>query len=221
MNTLFCSLMLLSAYLIGSIPFGYLLAKARGVDLTAVGSGNIGATNLGRIFGGKWFAICLILDACKGTLSTCAAGAILATILDRQSWVYFLLWISSGAAAILGHTFSIFLGFRGGKAVATSLGVALGIFPYFTVPALIAFGLWWLVLIAVGYVSVASIAGAVAFPVIYFFTNRRAALDEQMPLLIFCSIMALLIVWRHRDNIRRLKDGTESKASFLLKRFEN
>ena len=220
MKILLCCVILLFAYLIGSIPFGYLIAKARGVDLTAVGSGNIGATNLGRIFGRKWFAVCLILDACKGTLATCAAGAILATILDRHWWVYFLLWISSGAAAILGHTFSIFLGFRGGKAVATSLGVALGVFPYFTVPALITFSLWWVVLLAAGYISVASIAGAVAFPVIYFITNSRAALDEQMPLLVFCSLMTLLIVWRHGDNIRRLKDGTESKASFLLKRFE-
>lgn len=220
MNILLCCVTLIFAYLIGSIPFGYLIAKFKGVDLTAVGSGNIGATNLGRVFGGKWFTVCLVLDACKGLLATYIAGMILAGILDRHTWVYFLLWISCGAAAILGHTFSIFLKFRGGKAVATSLGVALGIFPHFTLPALITFGIWWLVLFAAGYVSLASIVGAVSFPVIYFLTHRRVALNEQMPLLIFCSLMALLIIWRHTDNIRRLKEGTETKASFLLKRFE-
>ena len=146
------------AYLIGSVPFGLIVGKARGIDPRTAGSGNIGATNLGRLLGGKYFALVFGLDLLKGLLPTLSAGAVIGfQVKDRQSC---LLWIATAAAALLGHVYSVFLKFKGGKGVATSAGVMLGIFPYYTlafVPALLVF---LIALRTMRYVSVASILGA-------------------------------------------------------------
>ncbi len=129
-----------AAYLIGSIPFGLIVGLAKGVNPRKAGSGNIGATNVGRLLGGKFFFIVFTLDLLKGAIPTVAAGAVLNfTVQDHTDC---LLWALVAFAALVGHMASIFLKFKGGKGVATSAGVLLGIFPYFTLPGLIAMALW-------------------------------------------------------------------------------
>ncbi|MGD0767723.1 MAG: glycerol-3-phosphate 1-O-acyltransferase PlsY [Tepidisphaeraceae bacterium] len=200
------------AYLVGSIPFGLIVGKARGIDPRTAGSGNIGATNLGRLLGGKYFALVFALDLLKGLLPTLSAGAVIGfRVKDRQTC---LLWIAAAAAALLGHAYSVFLKFKGGKGVATSAGVMLGIFPYYTlafVPAvlvfLITFG-------ALRYVSVASILAALSFPVAYVaigLLRLWPITGAQLPLLCFAIAIPVLLVYKHRSNIARLRAGTEPR----------
>jgi len=122
--------MVVAAYLVGAIPIGVLLARRGGVDLRAVGSGNIGATNVGRALGRRWGLVCLVLDIGKGLVPTAAAGVILHARCAELPAGVMGLWVLVGLAAVLGHVFSVFLGFGGGKGVATSIGVGLGVFPY-------------------------------------------------------------------------------------------
>jgi glycerol-3-phosphate acyltransferase PlsY len=200
------------AYLVGSIPFGLLVGLAKGVDPRAAGSGNIGATNLGRLLGGKFFAIVFTLDLLKGMLPVVAAGAMLR--FRATSWQEYLLWLSVGAAAIVGHMFSIFLKFKGGKGVATSAGVLLGVFPYFTLPGMVAVAVWGIVFQASRYVSLASIVGAIAFPLAYFGVGLALGwpvLGDQWPLLGFATLIPAMIVYKHRGNIARLRAGTENR----------
>src|SRR6266542_4254071 len=131
------------AYLIGSIPFGLVVGLAKGIDPRTAGSGNIGATNLGRLLGGRYFALVFTLDLLKGLLPTLTAGALIK--FAPHTWHDYLLWLTVAAAAILGHMFSLFLSFKGGKGVATSAGVILGIFPYYTWAGLIAIAAWILI----------------------------------------------------------------------------
>ena len=130
----------LAAYVIGSTPFGVLIARARNVDLRKQGSGNVGATNVGRVLGRPWGFLCFFLDVGKGLLPVVAAGLWLRPESDKPTIMVqgSLLAVSFGA--IMGHIFSFYLRFRGGKGVATSLGVVLGIYPYFTWAALAALG---------------------------------------------------------------------------------
>jgi glycerol-3-phosphate acyltransferase PlsY len=126
----------------------------------------------------------------------------------------FFLWLLVGLAAILGHMFSLFLRFKGGKGVATSSGVILGLFPYFTIPGLIGLALWAAVFKTTRYVSLASMAAAVAFPVLYVTTGLLRGwpvFAGQWPLLAFSVLVAAMIVYKHRSNIARLRAGTESR----------
>src|SRR2546422_4887359 len=128
------------AYLIGSIPFGLIVGHSKGVDPRKAGSGNIGATNVGRLLGGKFFALVFTLDLLKGLIPTAVAAVPLhGAFLTRGD---FVLWLLVGFATIVGHMFSVFLNFHGGKGVATSTGVLLGVFPYFTYPGLVAILTW-------------------------------------------------------------------------------
>lgn len=198
------------AYLLGSVPFGLLVGKAKGIDVRAAGSKNIGATNVGRLLGGKYFALVFVLDLIKG-MGPMLAGGIAVGFFAADS-VTSLLWLGIGFAAIFGHMFSLFLGFRGGKGVATSAGVVLGLFPYFTFPALIALAVWGAIFFKTRIVSLASIIAAIFFPIAYAgFAVLRGwnPLIHQLPLLIFAILMALMIVYRHRANIGRLRAGTE------------
>ena len=125
MTHVFFPLAIIAAYLLGSIPFGLLIAKAHGKDLRSIGSGNIGATNVSRALGRKWAYVCFVLDVLKGLIP------MLATMLiaEPDSVVLLWLWLAIGCAAILGHIFPIYVKFKGGKGVATSFGVALGLWP--------------------------------------------------------------------------------------------
>jgi glycerol-3-phosphate acyltransferase PlsY len=200
------------AYLIGSIPFGLLVGKARGIDVRTAGSGNIGATNVGRLLGGKFFALVFTLDVLKGLAPMLIAG----TILHGQphSQMTYLLWLLVGFASILGHMFSLFLKFKGGKGVATSTGVILGLYPYYTLPAVVAIVIFVAAFLLTRYVSVGSILGSAGFAVAYFVIGTIQKWDvtgQQLPLLAFAVLVAVLIILKHRTNISRLMAGTEHK----------
>lgn len=187
----------LTAYLAGALPFGKWVAAARGVDILKEGSGNIGATNVWRVLGAGLGSVVLLLDIAKGFLP----AYFLPLLADRPygdaAW-----GLGFGAAAVFGHSMSPFLGFRGGKSVATALGVMLAVSPDV---AGISFGLFLLVLAVTRYVSLGSIVGAVSAPV------SAAILGYPIHVVIVYSVLAILIVWRHRPNIERLLKGTESK----------
>jgi glycerol-3-phosphate acyltransferase PlsY len=291
------------AYLVGSVPFGLIVGLAKGVDPRTAGSGNIGATNVARLLGRKFFFLVFFLDMLKSLIPMAIASAIVYRIPpeQRDAQVY-LLWLLVGFAAVLGHMFSVFLKFKGGKGVATSAGVMLGLYPFFTAPGLVAVGvflvvffldmlksavpmaiasamvgrippdqrdaqvylLWLLVgfaavlghmfsvflkfkggkgvatsagvmlglypyftapgLVAVGvflvvffiwrYVSLGSILAAGAFPLVYLtigLSRGWPVFGSQLPLLIFAFVIALLITYKHRTNISRLLAGTENR----------
>jgi len=201
------------AYLLGSVPFGLIVGKSKGVDPRKAGSGNIGATNVGRLLGKRFFALVFTLDLLKGLLPMLAAAYVLRG--ESPDHKTYLLWLAVGAAAILGHMFSVFLGFKGGKGVATSTGVLLGLWPYYTIPGLVGAAVWIVSFKVWRYVSLSSILGAVAFPVAYVCIGLALRWDvfgSQLPLLVFAVVMAALITYKHRSNIARLRAGTELRA---------
>ena len=212
----------LAAYLLGSVPFGFLMGRLKGVDIRQEGSRNIGATNCWRLCGWKYGLPAFLLDVAKGFAVTfaawhLAAGSPLYQELGEPS--RYLLVILAGAAVIVGHVFPLYLGFRGGKAVATSLGVVLGI------PAMVplgagAFGVWAGVFLATRYVSVASTAAALALLAAALLlkvdgwnvrVDLAAPWAERWPLTGFTILLVAVVLYRHRGNYRRLMAGTESK----------
>jgi acyl phosphate:glycerol-3-phosphate acyltransferase len=167
---------------------------------------------VGRLLGKRFFFVVFVLDLLKGMLPMVAAWVLLKD--EPPEPRKFLLWLAVGFAAILGHMFSIFLGFKGGKGVATSSGVVLGLFPYFTIPGLLCLLLWFVTFKATRYVSLASILAAVAFPVVYVVIGLLwpwPVFSGQWPLLAFALLVAAMIVWKHRSNIARLRAGTEHR----------
>jgi len=208
-------LLALFSYFLGSIPFGLIVGLWRGVDPRKAGSGNIGATNVARLLGGKYFALVFTLDLLKSLLPMLAAYAILrrAHLTSNQlDSKHLLAWLLVGFAAILGHMFPIYIRFKGGKGVATSAGLILGLWPYYTLPALVAFAVFLIVFFTWRYVSLASMLAAISFPIAYVIAAiifRWPITDQQLPLLIFAIIVAALIVYKHRTNIARLRAGTE------------
>jgi len=208
----------LGAYLCGAIPFGLLIGLVRGVDVRTQGSGNIGATNVGRVLGRPFGLAAFGLDLLKGFGPVWLAGAWLRGSADGGPLeaVDFLVWMAVAAGCILGHVFPVYLGFKGGKGVATSLGVLLGIYPYFTLPGLGAFGLWIVVTGLTRYVSVGSVVAAGSFPLLfaagaYLSGGRWGAPNQLWPLYAFGVALAVLVIYRHRSNVGRLLAGTESK----------
>jgi glycerol-3-phosphate acyltransferase PlsY len=204
--------LLLIAYLLGSIPFGLMIGRAKGVDPRTAGSGNIGATNVARLLGKKFFFIVFLLDMSKGLLPMLAAAWILHDAPKGQ--LEYFLWLLVGFAAIAGHMFSIFLKFNGGKGVATGTGVALGVFPYFTFPALISLISFFITFKLTRIVSLGSIIGAIMLPISYgvlALILKWDLLGTQLPLLAFVLLLAGMIIFRHRSNIARLRAGTEAR----------
>ncbi len=205
-----------AAYLIGSVPFGMLIARSKGVDIRTVGSGNIGAANVGRALGRNWGILVFLLDVTKGLVPTLLAGRFLPAALAHEAWDVWALcavWLCVGLCTVLGHNYPVFLGFRGGKGVATSFGVALGVYPDLTVPALIGLGCWVLIVALTRISSLGSLVGAIQFPISYYLLTGRAsgAMEERWPMLAFASLVAASVVIRHRANIRRLISGTEAR----------
>lgn len=187
-------LLTLFAYLLGSVPFGLLLAKTKGKDIRKLGSGNIGATNVLRCLGKPLGITCFVLDVLKGFLP-----AFLFPTIGNCGTEFGILF---GAAAILGHNFPIFLKFKGGKGVATSAGVLLGAAP---LAVLIGILIWALVFYTSGYVSLGSIVAAVAVIAVGW------AAGYSTVTAIALTILGLLAIWRHRSNIQRLIKGEENK----------
>ena len=206
-------LIAVAAYLLGSVPFGLLIAKAHGKDLRAIGSGNIGATNVSRALGKKWGYFCFLLDVLKGLIPMLAAGKV---IHSEPGNIELSMWLAVGCAAILGHIFPVYIGFKGGKGVATSFGVALGLWPYFTICSVIAFVIWAGVVLVWRYVSLASIAASVAFPSMLFLAivlTPGWAIANLWPLLIAAIVIPVVVILLHKENIKRLIAGTENKIS--------
>lgn len=200
-----------AAYILGSIPTGLLIGLAKGTDPRKVGSGNIGATNIGRIFGFRWFLVVFFLDLLKGLLATGAAALVLAdaspTALD------FTLWIALALAVVTGNLYSLFLGFRGGKGVATSAGAVLGVYPWLTAPLGVCLLVYAAVLLAFRIMSLASMSGAAALlPVLAGFMLWRGwPIHTHWPLLLLAAGIGAMVIWKHRANIARLRAGTEPR----------
>lgn len=187
-------ILVVCAYLIGSIPTGLLLAKAfGGVDIRSAGSGNIGATNVYRTMGRKVGLLTLLGDCMKGVIPVVAAKSLGLPV----AWVALV-----GLSAFLGHVYTIFLGFKGGKGVATALGVFLAASPWAVLAALVIFSL---VLYKWRYVSLASITAAALMP------SLVALLYKQPAMVGMTLVIAALVIFKHRENIQRLKAGTENK----------
>jgi glycerol-3-phosphate acyltransferase PlsY len=184
-----------AAYVAGSIPFGLIVARAKGVNLRAVGSGNIGATNVARALGKGWAIVVLLADAAKGFVPVALGQRLGLPARDVAL---------AGAAAVVGHMFTIFLRGRGGKGVATSLGVALALSP---LAALCGFGLYVAAYALSRLSSVGSLLGIWSFPV---FATLMGGLPR--PYLVLATAVAALVTLRHRDNITRLIRGQEKKA---------
>ena len=201
MNDLAPVLAAAAAYLIGAIPFGYLIARAKGVDITRQGSGNIGATNVGRILGKKLGITVFVLDFAKGALPTLAAVWWAGTPEK-------LLPVLVGLATVLGHMFPVYLRFKGGKGVATGAGV---VFVLLRIPALAGLTTWVAVLCAFGYVSLASVKAGVAMCIVRLFSIPAPFDREHLVLTLFCLLVAGLVVVRHRSNLQRLRLGTEPR----------
>ncbi len=208
---------IIGAYLLGSIPFGLLIAKAHGKDLRSIGSGNIGATNVSRALGRKWAYICFVLDVLKGMvpmLATLSLTKPLSTQSQTEKVIMLWLWLAVGCAAILGHIFPIYVKFKGGKGVATSFGVALGLWPFYTICASFAVAIWVVVVLIWRYVSLASICASISFPLVLLLAIiLRPGWDfiSLWPLLIAATAIPLMVIIRHRENIKRLLGGTENK----------
>jgi glycerol-3-phosphate acyltransferase PlsY len=205
------AIFLIGAYLLGSVSFGVLIAGAHGIDLRKVGSGNIGATNLSRALGRRWAYVCFVLDLAKGLLPTMAAGIWLG---ENGTTKGLIAQLAVGCAAILGHVFPIYLGFKGGKGVATSFGVALGLWPYYTICAGVTLVVWIIFVLIWRFVSLASIAAAFAFPIVL--TTAIAITpgwhySDLWPLVIISILIPIMVFILHRDNIVRLLAGTENK----------
>ena len=186
-------ILLIAAYILGSIPFGLLIAKLKGIDIRQHGSGNIGATNVYRTLGPAYGIVVFALDMLKGTLPV-----ILASHFTQNYW----LIIAAGGAAAVGHMLPIFLKFKGGKGAATGLGVLLGIAPdIFLLAVILAF----LVIYLTKYVSIGSISTAVLVTTSLYLLNR------PLPYTIVAGGITVLLIIRHIPNIKRLLNGTENK----------
>jgi len=185
----------LTAFFLGSLPFGHWLALVRGVDLRSHGSGNTGATNVGRVLGKKWGIFVFVLDLGKGWIAVALAQRI-GNLPETWS-------VTVGVFAVLGHVFSPWLGFRGGKGVATSAGILIGLAPWV---ALVVALIWFLTFQISRTVSVASLCAATAFPLFVFW------LMPEQKVFQWISIGMTVLVWfRHRDNLKRLFQGKENR----------
>ena len=210
-------ILIIIAYFAGSIPFAYIFAKIKGINIRNIGSGNIGATNLSRALGKKWGYFCFILDTLKGLLPTLAASIILPAA--PKTWQLFAA-LAVAVAAVIGHIFPVFLKFKGGKGVATSFGSALGFWPYYSICAVAALFIWMIVVLIFRYVSLASIIAAIAFPIVLstaisIFPAWK--FNELWPLLIIAVALPLIVIIRHHSNIKRLISGTENKISLRFR----
>ena len=201
-----------AAYLLGSIPTGFLVGKARGIDIRTVGSGNIGATNVVRSLGKGPGTLVLLADALKGWVAVQVAAPLIARLVsgapapDLEDY----LRIVAGITVILGHNYTCWLGFKGGKGIATSAGVLLALVPW---ALLIIVGVWILAFSITHYVSVGSIAASFTLPFATWFTTS----PHDAGLTAVTAALGVLAICKHRRNVQRLLDGTEHRVQFKKK----
>ncbi len=196
----------LGSYLLGSIPFGYLVGKIGGVDIRKVGSGNIGATNVVRVLGKRYGYPVFVLDFLKGF------GAVkISMSIATDAWPEWgspeIFGVLAAVASVIGHSFPLWLKFRGGKGVATSAGALFGLVPLAT---LIAAVIWLLVFWFTRYVSLASLITVVALPLVILIMTRLNQIQGNA--LFYSSLgIAAVVIWRHRSNFSRLMRGSEPR----------
>ncbi|MFK7959994.1 MAG: glycerol-3-phosphate 1-O-acyltransferase PlsY [Phycisphaerales bacterium] len=220
------------AWIVGGIPFGVMIGRLKGIDIREHGSRNVGATNVGRVLGRRWGLVCFLLDALKGAgpvvgagLWAGTSGRELLTLSAGES----AGWLGVAVAAVAGHMASPFLRLRGGKGVATALGALAATWPLMTVPVLLAFVVWGITLAWSRLVSLASIVAAGSLPfgtAAWWFVGAKLLAPAPVageipattadiagraaPSLIIATALAVLVIWRHRSNITRIRAGTES-----------
>ncbi len=186
-------------YLIGSIPTGYLIVKAKtGQDIRKVGSGSTGATNVKRVLGKKWFFIVMLLDAIKGALPV-----VLAILFLHAYSQFGLTPVAAAVAVLLGHSKSVFLGFTGGKSVASGVGTILALNPLVGLSVAV---IWGIITWVSKYVSLGSIIALAVSPFIMW------AFKQPAGYIAYCALGAVYIIWLHRENIKRLIKGEENKV---------
>ena len=193
------SVFMLAAYLCGAVPFGFLIGKARGVDVRTVGSKNIGATNVYRTVGHKWGFLAFFCDFLKGLLPTLAAVWFLKS---HTAAPLAHLALATGIMTVVGHMWTCFMKFRGGKGVATAFGMLMALL---TVPVLIAFGIFVLTVWLSHYISLGSILAAIAIAVLVW------VFPATLPLRVIVTLLGAFVVFKHRSNIGRLLKGCENK----------
>jgi acyl phosphate:glycerol-3-phosphate acyltransferase len=197
-------LIIVLSYLLGSIPSGYLVARSKGIDIRQRGSSNIGAANVARVMGKKWGYLVGFGDFLKGFLAV-KLGFLIATHFLLSS---VLGGIAAAIACILGHNYPIWLGFKGGKGIATSGGAVLALLPPLV---FVSGGLAWVAVFLISrYTSLASIIAAVVLPIAVLLIVGKTSTDFWL-LVAFTILIAALAVWRHRANIVRLLNGTENR----------
>lgn len=220
--------LLLIAFLCGSIPCGFFIARARGIDIRKHGSGNIGATNVWRVCGRGPGLLCFFLDFLKGLAPSLLAGALLNNIISTRLSTLgetsgAALWLAVALAAVLGHMFTPWLGFKGGKGISTGFGALIGVYPVFTLAALVALLAWLIALAITRMVGISSVLAAAALTIVV--VGSRLAPPSlhntlaHIPIYqratavhaAFAAALLLLIIYKHRANIARTLKGTEPK----------
>lgn len=205
MLTLGILIAVLVGYLLGSIPTGYVVARAKGVDIRSAGSGNIGATNVFRILGTPAGILVLLVDAAKGWIAVLIGMRMIWPWIapDVATGTAEWLGVAAGVAAVLGHNYTFWLGFKGGKGIATSAGVLAGLVP---LALLVALGVWIAVVVLSRYVSLASILGAFVLPFAVWFWRYSTLM------ITITALLAAMAIYKHKSNIQRLLKGTENKV---------
>ena len=196
------------AYLIGSIPTGFLVAKAKGLDIRSVGSGNIGATNVFRILGKPAGIFVLVIDGLKGYAACAWASDLILQYVASKNIDEEYLRIVAGLFAVLGHNYTCWLYFKGGKGIATSAGVLAALVPWTFVIGLL---IWIVLFVLTRYVSVASIAAAFSLPFATWLSGYSRTL------ILITAAMGGLAIYKHKANIQRLLHGTENRVSLRPK----
>ena len=194
-------LTVLGAYLLGSIPSGFLMARAKGIDIRAVGSGNIGATNAMRVLGKPAGITVLMLDALKGYLAVALAVVLFQHLQAAGSAD--IVRVLAGIGAVLGHNYTCWLKFKGGKGIATTAGVYLALAPWALLAALVVF---LLAVFTTRYVSVGSVLGAIVLPAVVWFLY-----PHDIFLGVVTTLLGTLAIYKHKANLQRLRAGTENR----------
>jgi glycerol-3-phosphate acyltransferase PlsY len=213
--------LIMISYLVGSIPTSIIISKLlRGIDIRNHGSGNAGGTNVFRVMGWKWGVATILLDACKGAIVVIVVARF---YLDRFPFPnatpfddFTLVQIICGVAAVIGHIWTVFAGFRGGKGIATALGVLITII---TLDMIVALGVFVIVVTFSRYISLGSLMAAISVPLILIVRENIFNIDipGYHTILPFCIALTLLVIFTHRANVERLLSGTEKKISLAKK----
>ncbi|MEE2912242.1 MAG: glycerol-3-phosphate 1-O-acyltransferase PlsY [Planctomycetota bacterium] len=228
MTSTMWAISILFAFVAGSIPFGVIIARAQGTDIQQRGSKNIGATNVARVLGIQFGLICFVLDVLKGLLPTLAVGfiaGIFGTQLNSIATNDMLLWFTVAFVAILGHMYSPWLKWRGGKGVATAFGGLVVMWPLLTVPILLVLFAWFLSLMIFRMVSLSSVVASGLLPIITFgwiyWETGSPSTGQTWPMIVIALMIAVLVIWKHRLNIRRIWHGQEPKLGSGMSSVKN